>query len=110
MKYLIGILGLLVVFGLAYLASNNRKEIKYRPIIIMVVIQVLLSALLLNTKIWLDYYQCDCQRFWKAAFIRKPRSRVRIWRHCEQRINAVFLKRPASNRFYLCLDWDFTAL
>lgn len=50
MKYLIGILGLLVVFGLAYLASNNRKEIKYRPIVIMVVIQLLLSALLLNTK------------------------------------------------------------
>lgn len=50
MKYLIGILGLLVVFGLAYLASNNRKEIKYKPIVIMVVIQVLLSALLLNTK------------------------------------------------------------
>ncbi|GKU82071.1 NupC/NupG family nucleoside CNT transporter [Niallia sp. NCCP-28] len=50
MTYLIGILGLLVVFGLAYLASNNRKKIKYKPIAIMVVIQLLLSALLLNTK------------------------------------------------------------
>ncbi|PKG24711.1 NupC/NupG family nucleoside CNT transporter [Niallia nealsonii] len=50
MTYLIGILGLLVVFGLAYLASNNRKRIKYKPIAIMVVIQLVLSALLLNTK------------------------------------------------------------
>lgn len=50
MTYLIGILGLLVVFGLAYLASNNRKGIKYKPIAIMIVIQLLLSALLLNTK------------------------------------------------------------
>ncbi|WP_409295303.1 NupC/NupG family nucleoside CNT transporter [Peribacillus sp. SCS-26] len=50
MKYLIAILGLLVVFGLAFAASNNRKQIKYKPIVIMVIIQVLLSALLLNTK------------------------------------------------------------
>ncbi|WP_409290261.1 NupC/NupG family nucleoside CNT transporter [Peribacillus sp. SCS-37] len=50
MKYLIAILGLLVVFGLAFAASNNRKQIKYKPIVIMVIIQILLSALLLNTK------------------------------------------------------------
>ncbi|MBM7691001.1 nucleoside transport protein [Peribacillus deserti] len=50
MKYLVAIAGLLVVFGLAFLASNNRKQIKYKPIIIMVIIQILLSALLLNTK------------------------------------------------------------
>ncbi len=50
MRYLIGILGLLIVFGLAFLASNNKKGIKYKPILIMVVLQVLLSMLLLNTK------------------------------------------------------------
>jgi nucleoside transport protein len=49
MKYIIAIAGLLVVLGLAFIASNNRKNIKYRPIIVMVVIQVLLAGLLLNT-------------------------------------------------------------
>lgn len=54
MKYIIAIIGLLVVFGLAYLASNNRKNIKLKPIILMVIIQVILSALLLNTTLGLD--------------------------------------------------------
>ena len=49
MKYIIAIIGLLVVFGLAYLASHNRKQVKWKPIILMIVIQVILSALLLNT-------------------------------------------------------------
>lgn len=49
MKYIIALIGLLVVFGLAYLASNNRKQIKWKPIFLMIVIQVILSALLLNT-------------------------------------------------------------
>ncbi|WP_066295153.1 NupC/NupG family nucleoside CNT transporter [Bacillus sp. FJAT-29937] len=50
MKYVIALFGLLVVLGLAYLLSNNRKEIKIRPIIVMIVIQLLLAGLLLNTK------------------------------------------------------------
>ncbi|MEH7418961.1 nucleoside transporter C-terminal domain-containing protein [Neobacillus drentensis] len=54
MKYIIAIIGLLVVFGLAYVASNNRKNIKIKPIILMVIIQVILSALLLNTTLGLD--------------------------------------------------------
>ncbi|MFF2448245.1 NupC/NupG family nucleoside CNT transporter [Neobacillus sp. NPDC058068] len=50
MKYIIAIIGLLVVFGLAYVASNNRRNIKVKPIILMVIIQVVLASLLLNTK------------------------------------------------------------
>ncbi|WP_445487628.1 NupC/NupG family nucleoside CNT transporter [Niallia sp. 03133] len=50
MKFLIGILGLLVVFGLAFLASNNRRQIKYKQLILMIVIQLGLAMLLLNTK------------------------------------------------------------
>lgn len=53
MKYIIAVIGLLVVFGMAYLASNNRKTIKIKPIILMVVIQIILSALLLNTALGL---------------------------------------------------------
>jgi nucleoside transport protein len=50
MKYLVGILGLLIVFGLAFLVSHNRKEIKYRPLFIMVILQLLFAIVLLNTK------------------------------------------------------------
>ncbi|WP_338450384.1 nucleoside transporter C-terminal domain-containing protein [Niallia oryzisoli] len=54
MKYIIAIIGLLVVFVLAYVASNNRKNIKLKPIILMVIIQIILSALLLNTSLGLS--------------------------------------------------------
>ena len=50
MKFLIAILGLLIVFGLAIIASSDRKKVKIKPIILMVVIQLILTYLLLNTK------------------------------------------------------------
>ncbi|WP_028389820.1 NupC/NupG family nucleoside CNT transporter [Bacillus cihuensis] len=50
MGYLISFCGLLLVFGLAFLVSKNKKEIKYKNIILMVVIQFLMAALLLNTR------------------------------------------------------------
>lgn len=49
MQYVISIIGIFVVLFLAWLASSNRKEIKFKPIITMIVIQILLSLLLLNT-------------------------------------------------------------
>lgn len=49
MNILIALLGLAVVFGLAFIASNGRKKIRYRPLVIMVVLQALLAFLLLNT-------------------------------------------------------------
>ncbi|MWV42404.1 NupC/NupG family nucleoside CNT transporter [Paenibacillus sp. HJL G12] len=49
MKFLIAILGLLVVFALSYVASNNKRGIRYRPIIIMIVLQLILAFFLLNT-------------------------------------------------------------
>ena len=50
MKYIIAIIGLIIVLGLAFLASNNKKQIKYKPVLLMIVIQIALSGLLLNTK------------------------------------------------------------
>lgn len=49
MQYGISIIGILVVLFLAWLASSNRKKIKFKPIITMIIIQILLSILLLNT-------------------------------------------------------------
>ncbi|MEI3621097.1 Na+ dependent nucleoside transporter N-terminal domain-containing protein, partial [Bacillus thuringiensis] len=41
MKYLIGVFGLVLILGIAWLASNDRKKVKYRPIITMVILRVL---------------------------------------------------------------------
>ncbi|AZV43115.1 pyrimidine nucleoside transporter NupC [Peribacillus asahii] len=50
MRYGISILGILVVLLLAWLASSNRKVVKFKPIIMMIAIQIILSVLLLNTE------------------------------------------------------------
>lgn len=49
MKYLIAIVGVLVVFGLAILISNDKRNIRYRPLGIMILLQLILGFLLLNT-------------------------------------------------------------
>ncbi|KPC74611.1 pyrimidine nucleoside transporter NupC [Thermoactinomyces vulgaris] len=49
MKYIIAILGVLVVFILTYAVSNNRKAIRYKPLFIMIALQMLFAFALLNT-------------------------------------------------------------
>ncbi|MBT2618869.1 hypothetical protein J7I96_26325 [Bacillus sp. ISL-78] len=41
-------LGLTITFLLAFLVSSNRKQIKYKPIAIMLVLQLILSYFLLS--------------------------------------------------------------
>lgn len=49
MNILNAILGVIVVFGLTFWASNNRRKIRYRPIIVMIVLQTVLAYILLFT-------------------------------------------------------------
>ncbi|MER0466550.1 nucleoside permease NupC [Bacillus cabrialesii subsp. cabrialesii] len=51
MKYLIGIIGLIVFLGLAWIASSGKKRIKIRPIVVMLILQFILGYILLNTGI-----------------------------------------------------------
>ncbi|OAB47447.1 NupC/NupG family nucleoside CNT transporter [Paenibacillus antarcticus] len=51
MHYLISIVGLIIVLLLAWLASNDKKKIKYRPIIVMIAVQIVLGLLILKTSI-----------------------------------------------------------
>ncbi|MTH53402.1 NupC/NupG family nucleoside CNT transporter [Bacillus mangrovi] len=53
MNFIISLVGIAVVFVLAYLVSNNKKQIKYKPILIMLVLQVVLTFILLNTGVGL---------------------------------------------------------
>ena len=49
MQYIIGVAGLDLVFGMAFIVSNDRKKIKYRPILTMLVLQFVLGFFLLTT-------------------------------------------------------------
>ncbi|CAI8875574.1 MULTISPECIES: NupC/NupG family nucleoside CNT transporter [Bacillus] len=51
MKFVMFLVGLLVVFILGFLISADRKKIKYKPIVVMLVIQLVLSYFLLNTQV-----------------------------------------------------------
>ncbi|MFK4303734.1 nucleoside transport protein [Paenibacillus sp. RC254] len=51
MKYVIALVGLLVVFALTYVASSDKRKIRYRPLVVMVVLQAALAFVLLHTEI-----------------------------------------------------------
>ena len=51
LKFVTFLVGLLVVFVLGFLISSDRKKIKYKPIALMLVIQLVLAYFLLNTKV-----------------------------------------------------------
>ncbi|BDP80698.1 pyrimidine nucleoside transporter NupC [Enterococcus faecium] len=49
LSYLLGIIGLFVTLGLAFLISSNKKAIKLKPLIVMFVLQLVLGFVLLRT-------------------------------------------------------------
>ncbi|MFJ7934385.1 NupC/NupG family nucleoside CNT transporter [Sporosarcina sp. NPDC096371] len=51
MHYVISIVGLLLVLVMAWLASNDKKKIKLRPIVVMIVLQMVLGIILLKTSV-----------------------------------------------------------
>jgi nucleoside transport protein len=53
MKFIFLLTGILFVFMIAFLFSNNRKEIKYKRILIMLAVQIILVYFMMNTSIGL---------------------------------------------------------
>lgn len=51
MSIFISVLGLIIFLGIAYLFSNDRKNINYRAVVSMFVIQIVLGWFMLDTKI-----------------------------------------------------------
>lgn len=49
MKFLTGVVSLAVIFLLAVLVSNDRRAIRYRPLVVMLICQFAFAALLLKT-------------------------------------------------------------
>lgn len=53
MSILIGVIGLLLVFGLAFLLSNDKKNVNFKSIGTMIALQLVLTGVLLGTTVGL---------------------------------------------------------
>jgi nucleoside transport protein len=51
LKYLLFLAAIIIIFLLAYMVSNNKQRIKVRPLVTMLVLQLLFAFLLLNTEV-----------------------------------------------------------
>jgi nucleoside transport protein len=51
MKYLLFLAAIVVIFLLAFIVSNNKKRIKVKPLVTMLVLQLIFAFLLLNTEV-----------------------------------------------------------
>ncbi|MDQ0418163.1 nucleoside transporter [Croceifilum oryzae] len=61
--------GLLLVFVLGYIASNNRRDIKLKPIIAMLVVEGILTFFMLSTKIGITIVSGFSQAFHKLVVL-----------------------------------------
>jgi nucleoside transport protein len=50
LKYLLFLAAIIIIFLLAYIVSNNKKKIKVKPLVTMLVLQLIFAFLLLNTE------------------------------------------------------------
>ena len=106
MRYGISILGILVVLFLAWLASSNRKEVKFKPIITMIVIQIILSVLLLNTEYGLIIIKGISTIFSILLEYANEGSFLCVWRHGERGRGSILFKCIAANCIYFCINWN----
>nr|MCX3323291.1 NupC/NupG family nucleoside CNT transporter [Bacillus paranthracis] len=53
-KSLYFILGLIVIYFLAYIWSNNRRNIRYKNLIIILIVQLILAKFMLSTSIGIN--------------------------------------------------------
>jgi nucleoside transport protein len=49
LNYILGIIGLIVVLGLSFLLSSNRKAVRVKPLLVMFLLQLVLGFILLRT-------------------------------------------------------------
>ena len=53
MRFIMFLAALIVIFLLAFIVSNNKKRIKFKPIGIMIILQLVFAYILLNTEVGL---------------------------------------------------------
>jgi purine nucleoside transport protein len=63
MPFVLNLVGIAVVFGLAYMGSKNRKEIDIKSIVIMLVLQLILTWIMLSTAVGQQVIKAVAQFF-----------------------------------------------
>ncbi|SFX03925.1 nucleoside transport protein [Thermoactinomyces sp. DSM 45891] len=61
--------GLLLVFVLGYIASHNRKDIKLKPIIVMLVVEAILTFFMLSTEVGITIVSGVSKAFHKLVVL-----------------------------------------
>ncbi|QUW21463.1 NupC/NupG family nucleoside CNT transporter [Sporosarcina sp. Marseille-Q4063] len=69
MKFIFLLTGILLVFMIAFLFSSNRREIKYKRILIMLAVQIFLVYFMMNTNVGLNVITAIGQFFEKLLEI-----------------------------------------
>lgn len=57
MERFTGLLGIVLILGVAFLMSNNRKAINYRTVVVGLLMQVLLAVFILKTEVGQNLFQ-----------------------------------------------------
>ena len=57
MERFTGLIGIALIFGIAFLASNNRKAINYRLVISGVILQIIIAVLVLKVEPVTNFFQ-----------------------------------------------------
>ena len=57
MERFTGLLGIVLILGVAFLMSNNRKAINYRTVGVGLLLQVLLAVFILKTEVGQSLFQ-----------------------------------------------------
>ena len=73
MSILIGLLGLVLIFGVTYLMSNDKKAINFKAVGIMLVLQVILTLIMFKTTIGLTVIEAIGNGFTKVIDIGRER-------------------------------------
>lgn len=103
------ILAIVVVAILALLVSHNRKQIRIRYVIQLLVIEVLLAWFFLNSDIGLGFVKGFSEMFEKLLGFANEGTNFVFGNMNDKGLAFFFLKVFVPDRLYFCADWYFAA-
>ncbi len=98
------VLALAVVAILALLVSSDRKKIRIRYVIQLLVIEVLLAWFFLNSDVGLGFVKGFSEMFEKLLGFANEGTNFVFGSMNDQGLAFFFLKSAVPNRLYLCTD------
>ena len=79
MRRFTGIIGIVIILGLAFLWSNNRKAINYRLVITGLILQIVLAIFILKVPIGQDIFYWLGKAINKLLDFSKEGSLISFW-------------------------------